>query len=143
MKASTILLQALPTLRSSLPLTAIETHHHIKPALVASPAVAFDMNSHPTRIAVYACVTDIDGCPQRRHVKLGEAFCRDILNRAFNATLHPAGYDHIHIPPDFDSSNPLKRWFILDLDVTQPLSKEDVLQLPHQVYLASHQGDKW
>ena len=100
------------------------------------------MNSHAIRIIIYACVTDIDGCPQRRHVKIGETFCAAILERAFNPTLHPTGYDHVHIPADFDSQNPLKRWFILDLDVTQQLGKEEILQLPHQVYLASQQNGK-
>jgi methylsterol monooxygenase len=100
------------------------------------------MDPHPTRIIIYACVTDIDGFPQRRHVKIGGDFCEIVLNRAFNPTLHPSGYDHIHIPADFDSQKPLKRWFILDLDVTQPLNQEDVLQLPHQVYLASQQSGK-
>ncbi|CDM38343.1 hypothetical protein PROQFM164_S11g000046 [Penicillium roqueforti FM164] len=90
------------------------------------------MGFHPTRIVIYACITDIDGCPQRRHVEIGEDFCENILNRAFNPTLHPAGYDHIHIPADFDSPDPLKRWFILDLGVNEPLNQEDVLQLPHQ-----------
>ncbi|PLB47734.1 hypothetical protein P170DRAFT_437478 [Aspergillus steynii IBT 23096] len=98
------------------------------------------MNLPPTRVIIYACETDITGCPQRRHVQIGEDFCETVLSRAFNPTLHPAGYDHIHIPADFDSLKPLKRWFILDLDVTQPLSQEDLLQLPHHVYLASQQG---
>lgn len=101
-----------------------------------------DMDSRPTRIVIYVCVIDIDGCPQRRHVKIGEDFCDLVLKRAFNPTLHPAKYDHIHIPADFDSLEPLKRWFILDLNVTEPLSREDVLQLPHQVYLASQQSGK-
>ena len=100
------------------------------------------MDAHPTRIVIYACVTDIDGCPQSRHVKIGEAFCENVLNRAFNPSLHPAGYDHTHIPADFDSPKPLRRWFILDLDVLQPLNKEDTLKLPHQVFLATRQSGK-
>lgn len=95
------------------------------------------MDPHPTRIVIYACLTDIDGCPQGRHVNVGKDFCQAVLNRPFNSTLRPDGYDHVHIPGDFDSQEPLKRWFILDLDVTRPLNKEDVLRLPHQVYLAS------
>jgi methylsterol monooxygenase len=100
------------------------------------------MDPHPARIIIYACVTDIDGCPQRRHAKIGEDFCATILNRGFNPTLHQAGYDHVHIPANFDSQQPLKRWFILDLDVVQTLSQEDVLQLPHEIYLASQQNGK-
>lgn len=97
---------------------------------------------NPIRIIIYACVTDIDGCAQRRHVKLGEDFCSTTLHRPFNPTLRPAGYDHVHIPGDFDSEQPLKRWFIVDLHVTQPLDKEAVSLLPHQVYLASRQNGK-
>lgn len=101
-----------------------------------------DMDSASTIIVIYACVIDIDGCPQRRHVKIGEDFCDIVLKRAFNPTFHPAKYDHIHIPDNFDSLKPLKRWFVLDLNVTEPLSREDVLQLPYQVYLASQQSGK-
>jgi methylsterol monooxygenase len=97
---------------------------------------------NPMRIIIYACVTDIDGCAQRRHVRLGEDFCSFTLHRPLNSTLDPACYDHIHIPADFDSEQPLKRWFILDLNVTQPLNKEEMSLLPHQVYLASLQNGK-
>jgi hypothetical protein len=97
---------------------------------------------NPTRIIVYACVTDIEGSPQRRHTRLGEAFCSSILNRPFNPTIRPIGYDIIHIPGDFDSEQPLKRCFILDLNVTQPLNKKDTMELPHQIYFASRQNGK-
>lgn len=97
------------------------------------------MNSHPTRIVIYARVTDITGCPRRRYLTLGEAFCANVLGHEYHYDLDPAGYDHVHIPADFCSSEPLKRWFILDLDVMQPLTKEEVSQLPHEVYLASLQ----
>ena len=100
------------------------------------------MGPSPARITIYARVTDIDGCPQRRHVTIGEDFCENILNRAFRPQLHPAGYDHVHIPADFDSQKPIRRWFILDLNVVEPLYKDAVLQLPHQVYLASRQSGK-
>lgn len=94
-----------------------------------------------TRIIIYACVTDIDGCPQRRHLKLGEELC-STLDRPFNTTLLPAGYDHIHIPADFDSETPIKRWFVVDLDVNKTLSREEVSEIPHKVYLASRHSGK-
>lgn len=100
------------------------------------------MDSAPARIVIRACVVDIDGCPHRRHVKIGEDFCDIVLKHVFNPTLHPAKYDHIYIPADCDSLKPLKRWFILDLNVSEPLSREDVLQLPNQVYPASQQSGK-
>jgi methylsterol monooxygenase len=96
-----------------------------------------------TRIIIYVCVADIPGNPQRRHIALGDAVCRDLLNRKFHAALHPAVYDHVHIPPDFDSVIPLKRWFIFDLNVRETLSYNDVARMPHLVYLASRQGDEW
>ncbi|KAJ5348205.1 hypothetical protein MYU51_011051 [Penicillium brevicompactum] len=95
----------------------------------------------PTRVIIYACVTDIVGSPQRRHLRLGEDLCM-MMNRPFQAALSPAGYDHVHIPADFDSENPIRRWFIVDLNVTQALSREEVSHIPHQVYLASRQNGK-
>ncbi|CAG8941403.1 unnamed protein product [Penicillium salamii] len=94
-----------------------------------------------TRVIIYACVTDIDGCPQRRHLQLGEDVST-MLGRPFRSTLDPAGYDHVHIPADFDSEKPIKRWFILDWNVTQVLSRDAVSEIPHQVYLASRQNGK-
>ncbi|KAJ0419686.1 hypothetical protein BJY00DRAFT_285740 [Aspergillus carlsbadensis] len=101
------------------------------------------MDQEPLRAVVYANVTDIPGNPQRRHNTLSEAFCEHVLNREFCMTYEPSCYDHVHIPPDFDSHNPLKRWFIIDLNVKEPLSRESVVQIPHLVYLASYQQDKW
>ncbi|KAB8076362.1 hypothetical protein BDV29DRAFT_170110, partial [Aspergillus leporis] len=97
----------------------------------------------PMRVIISACVTDIGGHPQRRHNTLGTAFCEEVLNREFFATLQPAGYDHVHIPADFDAVKPVKRWFVFDLNVRGELGAADVAQIPHRVYLASRQGDKW
>ncbi|GMF67424.1 unnamed protein product [Aspergillus oryzae] len=97
----------------------------------------------PMRVIISACVTDIGGNPQRRHSTLGSAFCEEVLNREFRASLQPTGYDHVHIPADFDSTKPVKRWFIFDLDVRAELGADEVAQIPHQVYLASRQGDNW
>lgn len=65
-----------------------------------------------------------------------------MLGRPFRSTLDPTGYDHVHIPADFDSEKPIKRWFILDWNVTQVLSRDAVSEIPHQVYLASRQNGK-
>ncbi|KAE8151401.1 hypothetical protein BDV25DRAFT_138923 [Aspergillus avenaceus] len=99
----------------------------------------------PMRVVVYVCVTDIEGNPQQRHITLGNALCENIWSsRGFRAALLPTGYDHVHIPPDFDAAKPVKRWFIFDLNVRGELSADYVVsQVPHQVYLASRQGDKW
>ncbi|KAF7587766.1 hypothetical protein BBP40_006726 [Aspergillus hancockii] len=97
----------------------------------------------PMRVIVSACVTDIAGPPQGRHNTLGKAFCEEVLNREFLAPLQPTGYDHVHIPADFDTTKPVKRWFIFDLNVRGELDAAEVAQIPHRVYLASRQGDKW
>lgn len=95
------------------------------------------------RIVVYVCVSDIPGHPQCRHIALGEAVCRDILGRKFHSIPRPAFYDHVHIPADFDSSLPINRWFIFDLNVREALSPNDVKRIAHQVYFASRQGNEW
>ena len=100
------------------------------------------MEHEPKRICIYVCVTDIDGCPQRRHLTVGDQFCQEILGSHFNSALHPASYDHVHIPGEFDSLQPLKRWFILDLAVRKRLGDNEVSNLPHEVYLASKQDGK-
>ncbi|KAL4783911.1 hypothetical protein BJX76DRAFT_242531 [Aspergillus varians] len=99
--------------------------------------------AHPLRILVKVCVSDIPGHPQCRHITFGDAVCRDLLGRKFHATPRPAVYDHVHIPPDFDSSLPITRWFIFDLNVRECLSSNDVKHISHQVYYASRQGDEW
>lgn len=98
------------------------------------------MDDTPRRVMVYVHVTDIAGDPQRRHNSLGETLCKQILGREFHAELQPSCYDHVHIPADFDSDQPLKRWFIFDLSVRQQLTAEAVTQIPHSVYMASCQN---
>ena len=96
------------------------------------------MDGCSIRVIMWVCVTDIPDDPQRRHNTLGDAFCREVLDRDFNKQLQASGYDHVHIPADFDSDLSLKRWFIFDLNVKEELNEKDVLQIPHLVYLASH-----
>ncbi|RDW64321.1 uncharacterized protein DSM5745_09732 [Aspergillus mulundensis] len=95
------------------------------------------------RVLVYARVTDIPGLPQKRYLALGDLVARQLLSRNFHASVHPPVYDHVHIPADFDSEQPLERWFIFDLNVRKALPRSELLQLPHLVYFASRQGDKW
>jgi len=49
---------------------------------------------------------------KRRHNTLGEAFFRQILYRNFKIGPQVSSYGHVHIPDDFDSDLPLKRWSI-------------------------------
>ena len=95
------------------------------------------------RIIIYVCVTNISGIPERRHTTLGEVFCDQVLGKKFQPVLDTTSYDFVHIPGDFDSPEPLNRWFILDLHVTSELSQEEVAQIPHCVYKASCPNNNW
>lgn len=65
----------------------------------------------PARVIIYSGVADIPGSPQRRHTTIGETFCSTILGRDYHGELSLAA--------DFDFMEPVKRWFILDLGVTE------------------------
>ena len=97
------------------------------------------MDGCSIRVIMWVCVTDIPDAPQRRHNTLGDAFCREVLNRGYNKQLQASGYDNVHIPADFDLDLSLKRSFIFYLNVKAEFNKKDVLL----VYLASRQNDKW
>ncbi|KAL2835567.1 hypothetical protein BJY01DRAFT_238745 [Aspergillus pseudoustus] len=101
------------------------------------------MENDSKRAVVYANVTDIPGHPQRRFHTLAAAFCNEVLGRELQLKLDPSWFDHVHIPPDYDSGRPLKRWFIIDFGVRGELSTQSVQQLPHLVYLASYQDEEW
>ena len=95
------------------------------------------------RVILHVCVTDLPGLPQNRHNFLGTLFCEQVLNRRFNNQLQVSKYDYMHLPPNFDTDQPVRRWFVCDLNVKGRLSKDDVLSLPHRVYNVSRQDDKW
>ena len=95
------------------------------------------------RVILYVCVTDLPGCPQNRHNFLGDLFCRQVLERDFDTSLQILSRDHIHIPADFDTEKPVRRWFVIDLNVNSRLSRDEVKELPHQVYMVSRQDDRW
>ena len=95
------------------------------------------------RVILHACVVDIPGCNQKRFHTLGNDFCQYRLDRPLQDQPSLSGYDHPHIPADFDSEKPLKRWFIYDFNVKGPLTKDQTLELPHEVYNASRKGDNW
>ncbi|RMZ66337.1 hypothetical protein GMOD_00005472 [Pyrenophora seminiperda CCB06] len=95
------------------------------------------------RVLLRVRVTDIPGSNQMRFHTLGNDFCQHHLGRPIRDQPSLSGYDHPHIPGDFDSDKPLKRWFLYDFNVEGPLTKEETLALPHEVYVASRQGGKW
>ncbi|KAF1961586.1 hypothetical protein CC80DRAFT_401842 [Byssothecium circinans] len=95
--------------------------------------------TNPVRVCIRICVTDVPGDPLDRTATLGRVFCSKILDRPFQPLPGLLGYDHGHIPPSFDSSNPVSAWFIYDLNVTSELGKEQLNDIPHYVFLASQQ----
>ncbi|KAL4951903.1 hypothetical protein BDW69DRAFT_201135 [Aspergillus filifer] len=97
------------------------------------------MTDSSTRVIIYSRATDIPGVPERRFITLGEIFCEEVLGRELHWVINPSSYDFVHIPPGFDSKDSIKRWFIMDLNVREELSRVDLQHLPHLVYLASWQ----
>lgn len=92
------------------------------------------------RVIVFARVTDIPGDALARPCTLGNFLCNHELGRDLD--LNGADqFDYVHIPPGFDSENPVNRWFVYDLGVTGPLNETEVSQNLHCVYLCSFQGD--
>ncbi|QDS68495.1 hypothetical protein FKW77_010862 [Venturia effusa] len=80
--------------------------------------------SHQTRTIIKACVTDIPGDVLKRPFTLGELFCSKILNRQLNTRIPKADFDAVHIPGGYDSPDPLRRWFIYDLNVVEEMGKD-------------------
>ncbi|RFU25280.1 hypothetical protein B7463_g11064, partial [Scytalidium lignicola] len=97
----------------------------------------------PIRVIIRVCVTDIPGNPLERVYQLGSDFCTQMLARPFRTKVQEEGYDAMHILPNFDPKNSVKAWFLYDFNVTRPLSKEEVLQIQHEAYLATRQEDSW
>lgn len=61
----------------------------------------------------------------------------------FDTGLQTSGRDHIHLPPNFDTDKPVRKWFIIDLNVNSCLSRDEVKELPHQAYAVSRQDNRW
>jgi hypothetical protein len=101
------------------------------------------IDSIQTRVIICACVTDIPGNPLARPNTLGNLFCNYVLHRDLNAQLQVSGFDSMHIPLGFNSEHPVEKWFIYDLNVVSTLEKHELLEIPHQVFLASRQKDDW
>lgn len=86
---------------------------------------------------------DIPGNLQDRQNTIARMFCKQVLNCLFNREIQVSKYDYSHVTPDFDSNTPVRRWFIYDLNVTHPLTRQEILSLAHVVYQVSQQGNKW
>jgi len=101
------------------------------------------INPAQTRVIIHACVADIPGDINRRPNTLGQIFCSEVLHRDFNKDIKLSGFDSVHIPPDFESVQPIKGWFVCDLNVVSELEKEELPAIPHLVYHASLINGRW
>lgn len=101
------------------------------------------ISNKETRVIIRVCVTDLPGDPRRRHTTLGELFSDRVLHRPIQQVPSANGYDGIVIPPKFDSDKPVRVWFIYDLNVKDEKTKDEILDIPHYVYLATRNGDIW
>ena len=96
----------------------------------------------PTRVVTRAYVPDILGKPRQNPLGLGQIYCRHILQRDFRPEADSSGYcDSFHALLRHDSTEAVLAWFLYDMDVREPFSKEEISRLPHEVYLASKQGE--
>jgi hypothetical protein len=95
------------------------------------------------RVVIRVCVTDLPGNPLGRHTTLAELFSANVLHRPINQVVTAAGYDGVFIPPGFNSEKPVNKWFIYDLNVSGQKNRDELLKLPHKVYLASSHGGNW
>jgi hypothetical protein len=95
------------------------------------------------RVIIRVRVTDIPGDMCRRHTTLGEMFSEKVLFRPIKQNITPDGYDGIVLLPGFDSPNPVKAWFVYDLNVKGKKTQEELLMTTHKVFLASKQGEDW
>jgi hypothetical protein len=95
------------------------------------------------RVLLRVCVTDIPGSNQKRFHTLGNDLSQHHFQRNIQDIPSVSGYDRPHIPGDFDFDKPLKRWIIYDFNVEDPLTKEQTLALPYDIYIASRRGENW
>lgn len=94
------------------------------------------------RVVIWVVVTDIPGEPLRRHTTLGEDFCQQTLYRQFRAQPGDV-HDGVSVPDGFEKEEAVKRWFVYDLDVTESLDQSQLMEIPHQVYIASRKDNEW
>ncbi|KAG4439251.1 hypothetical protein IFR05_005289 [Cadophora sp. M221] len=78
-----------------------------------------------------------------RVTRLAQDFSEQVRHRPFDNNLNAECHDSEHLLPNFDSENAVRAWFLINFNVKGPLSKEEVLALPHEVYHASRQQDAW
>ena len=89
---------------------------------------------------------DIPGDCLARPFTVGEHFCRNVLIRPLRDKEDgDNGFDAVHIPPSFDSNQNVKIWFMLDIGVQGPISREQLPHIPLRAYVArvDKEKDSW
>ena len=96
-------------------------------------------NENERRILIHISVTAIPGAPAKRPWTLWELFCQQQLQRKpiYKESVPTDGFDSIHIPPNFDSANNIRVWFLIDVGVKEYIPPAEVVNLPHEVYRIS------
>lgn len=96
------------------------------------------------RVIIRVCVTDIPGNPLARFLTLGDIFCKQYFHRPLNSIPNTKVYDGMVILDGFDSGKPVNRWFIYDINVKGPRSRQElVAEVPHRVFLARNDKGTW
>ena len=97
-------------------------------------------NDCEIRIIIRACVLDIPGRIEDRAKTLGHIFVLQEYDRSLNCTPTNEAFDAVHILEPQMSRNPVRAWFMYDLNVTQARSETEQSRLRHKAYLACYDG---
>lgn len=89
----------------------------------------------PQRFIIKVSVQNIPGDPSARPFSLQEIFSEKVLQRPPRLEVCADGFDAVHIPPDFDTGNDVRRWFIVDTGVTGNITRDDIHKIPLKAYL--------
>src|ERR1700709_232454 len=101
------------------------------------------MDTNPLRVIIRVHVMDIPSERNARVRCLGNNFCQQILCLEMNHNLEAECHDAEHCLPNFDSNHDIKEWFLYDFNVTGPLDKAEVINIPLRVYYATRRKDSW
>ena len=101
------------------------------------------MKENSLRVIIRVSLTDIPGDPLGRVFRLGCDFSEQILGRPLRTQTQAGCYDALHFLPNLDSLSGVKAWFLYDFNVMGPLGKKELLETPHEVYLATRQNNSW
>ena len=95
------------------------------------------------RVIVKARVSDIPGGARARPFTLGNALSRQLLGRDCRFPMPNAFdvFDGMRIPPNCQSTLPLRRYFVYDFNVRGELDRAELARLPHRCFQASFQGE--